>query len=146
MTTLDSMDMNINVHEHSNMLFVESPISIEPHPPHLQPSRNPKEGKAFEVDTCYLPTTLKIGKVAHGGVDTEDEGTVEERQTKVHSLLAKYDPGDIGRGPMWPMENREMIGQMLLDGILVAAARLRRHGWVMGSKNEKFKSCEFEKK
>lgn len=76
------------------------------------------------------------------GVDTK---TDVEREASLRALLDKYDPREqVGRA-IWGQENhREMVGQMLLDCILVAAGRLRRHGWIMGSQNELFRNGEYK--
>lgn len=132
--TLDNVNVKVRQGSKAGLLYVETSLPLPPSPRMM--ARCPSEGTAFDVS-------------AHGdrggglGGDGEDASQDPEKEAKIRALLEKYDPGKGSGCPIWPMENhREMLDQMLLDGILVVAAKLRRHGLIMGSKNELFRSCE----
>ena len=67
-----------------------------------------------------------------------------ENAKHMHALMDKYDPGmHIEAGKMWPMdEHRKFLRRMFLDNILVAASRLQKHGWILGSDNEHYRPCK----
>ncbi|KAF8856623.1 hypothetical protein BDZ45DRAFT_460392 [Acephala macrosclerotiorum] len=70
------------------------------------------------------------------------DSAAAERLKLEQEIIGRYDPG--GEAPqLWPMsEHRKMVGTMMLDNMLYATARLQKHWWVLGSRNEEFGESE----
>lgn len=134
--------MNVRQGSGAGLLYVETSLPL---PPSLRTvARFPSEANVLDL-SAHFEKFVQGDRGGGLGGDGEDATQDQEREAKMRALLEKYDPGDGPSCPAWPMEDyREMVEQMLLDGILVAAGKLRRHGWIMGSKNEHFRSCEFD--
>ncbi|CZR61559.1 uncharacterized protein PAC_11456 [Phialocephala subalpina] len=76
-------------------------------------------------------------------LEEERQRPEEERLKLEAEVVEKFDPN--GEAPaLWPMsEHRKMVGTMMLDNMLYATARLQKHWWVLGSRNEEFGDSEF---
>lgn len=154
-----SVDLGIvNVREQDSAVYIEAPVSTTPKLQVVRDRRNQyfSEGEAFTAGH----DTVNFSKLGHGdtglglgyGLGLEvcalrnrvDSQTDLEREAGLRALLDKFDPREqVGRAVWGPENHREMVGQMLLDCILVAAGRLRRHGWIMGSQNELFRNGQY---